>query len=114
MNNEMSEARKILDLFEKAGFTVTYFLHYDWSNHFHLSIKSTMIKDIGKDREKEPAIAGDIIPIIEQNNYRLINFKTGVDVAGDYAGTIYFEIIPAGMDGKQESPLGRAVSGGII
>ncbi|MDR1507223.1 MAG: hypothetical protein LBI67_08985 [Treponema sp.] len=91
----MSESKKMFDVFEDAGFTVTWFYHLDTANYFKIAIKSTILKDVAKDYEKETAKAGDIISLIEKNNYRLIDFKTGVSVVSEYAGTIYFEIIPA-------------------
>jgi hypothetical protein len=96
MSGEKSKLREILDVFEEAGFTVTYFFHYDDSKIFKIAIKSDVIKDIVRDYEKEPASAGDVIPLIEKNNYRMTNLKTGVSVVSDYAGTIYFEMSLAG------------------
>jgi hypothetical protein len=95
MNEKKSEARKILDMFEEAGFTVTYFLHYETENYTENSIQIS-IKSAGLNAlcEEEPARAGDIIALIEKNNYRLMSFKTGPGILGEYAGTIYFSMTP--------------------
>ena len=74
MENEKSELRRILDLFENAKFTVTYYLQKDDPTVFQLGIESY--------NEKEPASAGTVVSLVENNKYRLIDYKTSAGVAG--------------------------------
>jgi hypothetical protein len=46
MKKEKTKLREILDMFEGAGFTVTYFCHHESENRIQISIKSSAIKDI--------------------------------------------------------------------
>jgi hypothetical protein len=109
MDGEKSKMREILDMFEGAGFTVTYFYHRESMNYFQISIRSNGIKDSVPDYREGPEIVGDIITLIKKYHYRLTYFKTGPGVVSDYAGTVYFAMIPAGTATREESPWEKAL-----
>jgi hypothetical protein len=91
MNTEMAELRKIFDLFEGAGFTITYLSAHP-SGRFDLAVKSSSITNI-EDYEKETAAAGDVISLMERNGCRVLTYRTA-GIAAQYAGTMYLEIGP--------------------
>jgi hypothetical protein len=92
MNNEMDELRKILDLFDREGFTVTYFLH-DIRQADICSIgfmSNTVMEDVKiSNTENETASAGEIDALAEKLNYRIIIFSREVGTLGKYAGTVH-------------------------
>jgi hypothetical protein len=95
--------RGILDLFENAGFVITYYSHYDrpeCSGVFKIALKSGAIKDVVTEYEKEQANAARICALLEQNNFQPLRFDTGTGVISDYAGTVYieFEKIPGSAE----------------
>jgi hypothetical protein len=92
MNREMAELRKLLDLFEGAGFTVTYISANYLSHHFEIVLKSSSIIKI-EDFEHETATASTVANLVEENGYRITDYHIGSDVNAAYAGTIYFKII---------------------
>jgi hypothetical protein len=93
MNTEMAELRKILDLFEGAGFTVTYLQADYLSRRFKIAIKSSSITEIDQ-FEHETATAGRVIYLAEKNWYRVLNYCADIDeVLIKYEGTIYLEIV---------------------
>jgi hypothetical protein len=73
---EKSKMREALDMFEEAGFTVIGLSYHksellpEAPDYFEVSIRV---------REERPAIAGDIISLVERYNYRLIRFKDSPD-----------------------------------
>ena len=88
MENEKSELRRILDLFEGAGFTITYYQEIESAEVYEIGMKSTVIKDIRV--ENEPAGAGEIAALVNSGKYRLTDYKTsGV---AKYGGTVYIMI----------------------
>jgi hypothetical protein len=115
MNTEMSELRKIFDLFEGAGFTVTYCLMpieffplfetmpkeiKASSECFEIAIKSSSIKCAHKTLEEETAHASAIITLAENAGYQAVYFKKGDYInAYNYGGTILIHLIP--ITGRQ-------------
>jgi hypothetical protein len=91
MNTEMAELRKILDMFEGAGFTVTYLRANYFSCRFAIVIKSSSLTDI-EDFKHETATASAIVRLIEGNSYQITNYGTGPNVVSEYGGTICLEI----------------------
>jgi nucleoside diphosphate kinase len=89
-NEEMTELGKILDMFENAGFTVSYFQAY-FLSRFDIAIKSESIKSVD-DFQHEKATAGEIVSLMEKNGYTVIKYSTP---AHSLYGTIYLEITPA-------------------
>jgi nucleoside diphosphate kinase len=103
MNAEMAELRKILDLFEGAGFTVTHLSAFYLSRRFEIAIKSSSIITF-YDYEKETAKAGNVITLMEKNGYRVSTYRT-TGAAAEYAGTMYLEI----DSGEKETTLESAL-----
>jgi predicted nucleotidyltransferase len=97
MNNEMVELRRILDLFEGAGFTVTYVRTRYSAHSFEITIKSETI-DEGNSTvdayKNEPADISGIANLFEKTGYEIIKYEKKWDVVTKYLGTIYLEIAP--------------------
>jgi hypothetical protein len=101
MNSEMAELRKILDLFEGAGFTVTDLQANYFSRFFEIAIKSSSITEIDLDQfeletetdefELETATAGEVVSLVEKNGYQVLDYCTD-GVISKYEGTIYLKI----------------------
>jgi hypothetical protein len=94
MNREMAELRKILDLFEGAGFTVTYLLASYLSSSFEVAIKSSSITKIDEFKN-ETAAALEVVSLVEKNGYRVLRYNTG-GIISKYEGTIHLEIAAMG------------------
>jgi hypothetical protein len=88
----MAELRKLLDLFEGAGFTVTYLLASYLSHFFEIALKSSSITNIDEFKN-ETATALEVVSLAEKNGYRVLNYNTN-GIISKYEGTIYLEIIP--------------------
>jgi hypothetical protein len=85
MNSEIAELRKLLDMFEGAGFTMTD-LHARYFSHlFEITIKSSSITKL------KTATAGEIVSLVEKNGYRVLNYSTD-GIISKYEGTIYLKI----------------------
>jgi hypothetical protein len=93
MKSEMKELRKIVDLFEEAGFTVTYF---DTNYPVTIAIKSESLIEID-DYKHEPATVADIAAYLGTIGYEIIAYNKNREVITKYGGTMYLEII---LEGK--------------
>jgi hypothetical protein len=87
---EKSKMREALEMFEEAGFTVTGLSHQkfellpdtpEYSEYFQISVKVRRY-------DEGTAIAGNIISLIERNNYRLSQFEINNE------GIVSFRMIP--------------------
>jgi hypothetical protein len=101
---EKSKMREILDMFEEAGFTVTSIRHSEAVDdplkprtRLHVSLSPTGIKKGVQTYEEGSAMAGDIVSLIEKNNYRLFHFeiKDSNYLLDEYAEIVSFTMIPA-------------------
>jgi hypothetical protein len=92
MNSEMAELRKILDMFEGAGFTVTYLRtrHPNYlPRRFEIAVKSSELDKFGF----EATTAGEVVSLVEKNGYwvSLLNHCTD-GIITEYEATIYLKI----------------------
>jgi hypothetical protein len=98
-NKEMDELRKIVDLFDGAGFTIVYFLARYYSHSFTIVIKSGSIVDnerTADDYKNEQAGIAGIVTLFEKTGYEIIRYEKKWNVVAEYSGTIYLEIVPRG------------------
>jgi hypothetical protein len=107
-NTQKSELRKLLDMFEGAGFMV---MHYQsikmyqkdirYVSYLIVSVKSERIKDAYKDFEDEKTSASAVCALLEEQDYRVRNCTLDKNLAYDYGGTFYLELIPPSENTKQ-------------
>jgi hypothetical protein len=99
---EKSKMRETLEMFEEAGFTVTGLSHRkfellpdtpEYSDYFQVSVKV-------RHYNEGTATAGNIISLIERNNYRLTRFEITAGIAS-------FTMIPAGISLREEFHPGK-------
>jgi hypothetical protein len=99
MNKEMAELRKILALFEDAGFTPTYFRARYSAHSFEIAIKSKSIiedeSDVGN-FQSEPADTITVANLFKKTGYEIAKYVKKWEIAAGYAGTIFLEIVPEG------------------
>jgi hypothetical protein len=93
---EKSELRKILDILEEAGFTVTYYRfakdHPDCCST--VSVKSANIADAYDHFEAETAESGAVCALLEKQKYQVRKCVLNKHIAAHYGGTFLLEIIP--------------------
>jgi hypothetical protein len=90
MKNDKSDLRQILDLFEEAGFTVTYYQQEEIASgrEYDIAFKTNTISDARF--EPDTVDTGDVISLIKRHNYRLLYLKC--HTYGKYGGSTFIKM----------------------
>jgi hypothetical protein len=81
MNSEMAELRKLLDLFEEAGFTMTDYYNNEQNTKMKITIRHDTTNSIK---------TGEIVSLFETNAYRVLDYG----IIEDMQGTVCVTVIP--------------------
>jgi hypothetical protein len=96
----------MLDLFEDAGFTVTY-LHTDFhakepenpdcfrgAYSFSVALKSDWVTNPLRDYLDDAKALDKALGLLLKNGYQVFDVRINKSIAARYGGTIYFETAP--------------------